>query len=154
MMTLDERRNYMYEAMLEMLRTDDDLTCEICDELDSWNGFLGDDRCYWMSELDDILYGKKPSEIIDMITSDFDSSCDWFYFSIYGLESCDSKVDHYLDSFSHEDILDNYLDNMGHCNVSNSDFEELAEIYDTYTEDDMEEEDENEFTERIDNLVG
>jgi hypothetical protein len=43
---------------------------------------------------------------------------------------------------------------MGHCSISNGDFEELAEIYDTYTEDDMEEEDENEFTERIDSLVG
>lgn len=151
-MTLDERKDYMYDNLLGIIRTDEDLLVEICEELDSWNGFLGDDRCYYMSEIDDILGSRKPSEIIEMISSDFDKTCDFFYFSIYGLESCDSKADHYLDSFTDEDILDNYLDKMGHCNVSNGDFEELAEMYDTYTEDDMEEETDEEFMERVDAL--
>jgi hypothetical protein len=152
-MTLEERKQYIYKAMLEMIQADSDLVVEICDELDSWNGFLGDDRCYNMCDIDDLLYGKKPSEIIDMITKDFDSSCEWFYFSIYGLESCDDKADFYLDTYSHEDILDNYIENYSHCSLSNTDLEELAEIYDSYDEDDMEDEDDEEFKSRIDELV-
>jgi hypothetical protein len=152
-MTLEERKDYIYKAMLEMIQADSDLMVEICDELDSWNGFLGDDRCYNMSDIDDLLYGKKPSEIIDMITKDFDSSCEWFYFSIYGLESCDDRADFYLDCHSHEEILDEYLDYYSHCDLSNADLEELADIYDSYDEGDMEEETDEEFTARIDELV-
>jgi hypothetical protein len=151
-MNTQERQNYIYDVMLGMIRTDSDLLVDICEELDNWNGFLGDDRCYYMDDIDDILYGKKPSEIIDMITSDFDSSCEYFYFSIYGLESCDDRADHYLDNFSDEDILDSYLDNYCHCNLSNSDFEELAELYESYSDDDTEEETDEEFMERIDDL--
>ena len=151
-MNTQERQQYIYDTMLGMIRTDSDLLVEICEELDSWNGFLGDDRCYNMCDIDDLLYGKKPSEIIDMITSDFDSSCDYFYFSMYGLESCSDRADHYLDSFSDEEILDNYLNNACHCNLSNSDFEELAELYESYSDDDTEEETDEEFMERIDEL--
>jgi hypothetical protein len=151
-MNTQERKNYIYDAMLGMIRTDSDLLVEICEELDNWNGFLGDDRCYYMGDIDDILYGKKPSEIIDMITSDFDSSCEYFYFSIYGLKSCDDRADHYLDSFSDEDILDSYLDNYYHCNLSNNNFEELAELWDSYSDDDTEAETYEEFMERVDDL--
>jgi len=151
-MNTQERKNYIYDVMLGMIRTDSDLLVEICEELDSWNGFLGDDRCWYMSEIDDILCGKKPSEIIDLITSDFDSSCEYFYFSIYGLESCSDKADHYLDSFSDEDILENYLNNACHCSLSNSDFEELAELWENYSDDDTESETDEEFMERIDDL--
>lgn len=151
-MNTQERQKYIYDTMLGMIRTDSDLLVEICEELDSWNRFLGDDRCYNMCDIDDLLCGKKPSEIIDMITSDFDKSCEWFYFSIYGLESCDDKADHYLDSFSDEDILDSYLENAYRCDVSNSDFEELAELYENYSDDDTEEETDEEFMERIDDL--
>ena len=151
-MNTQERQNYIYDTMLGMIRTDSDLLVEICEELDSWNGFLGDDRCYYMGDIDDILYGKKPSEIIDMITSDFDSSCEYFYFSIYGLESCDDRADHYLDRFSDVEILDEYLGEACHCNISNSDFEELVELYESYSDDDTEEETDEEFMERIDDL--
>ena len=152
-MTTEERKDYIYKAMLEMIQADSDLVVEICDELDSWNGFLGDDRCYNMYDIDDLLYGKKPSEIIDMMTSDFDKSCEWFYFSIYGLESCDDKADFYLDCHSHEEILDEYLNTYYHCSLSNDDFETLAEEYDDYTEEDFENENDEEFTARIDELV-
>ena len=151
-MNTQERKNYIYDVMLGMIRTDSDLLVEICEELDSWNGFLGDDRCYDRCDIDEILYGMKPSEIIDMVTGDFNSNDDYFYFSVYGLESCDDKADHYLDSFSDEDILDSYLDNACHCNLSNSDFEELTELWESYSDDDTEEETDEEFMERIDEL--
>ena len=37
-MTLQERREYIHSAMLDMIKADSDLVVEICDELDSWNG--------------------------------------------------------------------------------------------------------------------
>jgi hypothetical protein len=87
-----------------------------------------------------------------MVTSDFDFNNDYFYFSVYGLESCGDKADHYLDNFSDEDILDEYLKNGCHCNLSNGDFEELAELYDTYSDENTEDETDEEFMERIDDL--
>ena len=153
-MTLEERKQYIYNAMLDMIKADSDLATEVCEELDSWDGFLGDDRCYSMDEIDEILYSRKPSEILNMVSSDFNYNDDYFYFNGYGnLESCNYKEDRYLDVFTHEEILDKYLDNYSHCDLSNSDLEELADIYDSYSEDDMEEETDEEFTERIDELV-
>ena len=151
-MTLEERREYIYNAMLDMIKADSDLAVEICEELDGWNNFLGDDRCHDMCDIDEILGDRKPSDILNMVTSDFDYNDDYFYFSVYGLESCDDKADHYLDSFSDEDILDSYLDNACHCNLSNSDFEELTELWESYSDDDTEEETDEEFMERIDEL--
>ena len=152
-MTLEERKQYIYNAMLDMIKADSDLAVEVCEELDSWDGFLGDDRCYSMDEIDEILGDRKPSELLNMVSSDFNYNDDYFYFDGYGnLESCDDKEDHYLDVFTHEEILDTYLDKYYHCDLSNADLEELADIYDGYSEDDMEETDE-EFTERIDELV-
>ena len=152
-MTLEERREYIYNAMLDMIKADSDLAVEICEELDGWNNFLGDDRCHDMCDIDEILGDRKPSDILNMVTSDFDYNDDYFYFSVYGLESCDDRADHYLDRFSHEEILDEYLRWCSHCNVSNDDIETLAGEWDDYNEDDMENESDEEFTERIDNLV-
>ena len=153
-MTLEERKQYIYNAMLDMVQADSNLLTEICEELDSWDGFLGDDRCYSMDEIDEILGDKKPSELLNMVSSDFNYNDDYFYFNGYGnLESCDDKEDHYLDIFTHEEILDTYLDKYYHCDLTNTDLEELADIYDSYSEDDMEEETDEEFTERIDELV-
>ena len=155
-MTLEERREYIYNAMLDMIKADSDLAVEICEELDSWDGFLGDDRCYSMDEIDDLLYGKKPSEILNMVSSDFNYNDDYFYFNGYGnLESCDDKADVYLDVFTHEEILDTYLDKYYRCDLSRQydDFETLAEEWNDYTEEDVENENDETFTERIDEMV-
>lgn len=154
-MTLEERREYIYKAMLDMIKADSDLLVEVCEELDSWDGFLGDDRCYYMDEIDEILGDRKPSELLNMVTSDFDCNDVYFYFSIYGLESCNDKEDHYLDVFTHEEILDTYLDKYYHCDLSREydNFETLAEEWNDYTDEDVENESDEEFTERIDELV-
>jgi hypothetical protein len=154
-MTLEERRDYIHEAMLDMIKADSDLLVEVCEELDSWDGFLGDDRCYSMDEIDEILGDRKPSELLNMVSSDFDSSCLYFYFSMYGLESCDDRADFYLDCHSHEEILDEYLDKYFRCDLSREydNFETLAEEWNDYTDEDVENEDDETFTERIDELV-
>jgi hypothetical protein len=155
-MTLQERREYIYNAMLDMIKADSDLLVEVCEELDSWDGFLGDDRCYSMDEIDEILGDIKPSELLNMVTSDFDYSVDYFYFNGYGnLESCNYKEDVYLDAFTHEEILDEYLDKYYRCDLSRKydNFETLAEEWNDYTDEDVENESDETFTERIDEMV-
>jgi hypothetical protein len=154
-MNTQERKEYIYNAMLDMIKADSDLLVEICEELDGWDGFLGDDRCYSMDEIDEILGDRKPSEVLNMVTSDFDFNDDYFYFSIYGLESCGDKADVYLDRFDHEEILDTYLDKYYRCDLSRKydDFEKLAEEWNDYTDYDTKEEDDETFTARIDELV-
>jgi hypothetical protein len=155
-MTLEERRDYIHNAMLDMIKADSDLFVEVCEELDSWDGFLGDDRCYNMDEIDEILGDRKPSELLNMITSDFDFNDDYFYFNGYGnLKSCDDKADVYLCSFDREEILDEYLVNYFRYDLSRKydDFEKLAEELNDYTDEDVENETDEEFTERIDEMV-
>lgn len=48
-----------------------------------------DSEIFPMEELDDLLYGKKPSEIIELLTKDFDYRENWLRFSIWGMESSD-----------------------------------------------------------------
>jgi hypothetical protein len=155
-MTLEERRDYIHEAMLDMIKADSDLLVEVCEELDGWDGFLGDDRCYSMDEIDEILGDRKPSELLNMVSSDFNYNDDYFYFDGYGnLESCDYKEDRYLDIFTHKEILDEYLDKYFRCDLSREydNFETLAEEWNDYTDEDVENESDETFTERIDELV-
>ena len=155
-MTLQKRREYIYNAMLDMIKADSDLAVEVCEELDSWDGFLGDDRCYSMDEIDEILGDRKPSELLNMVSSDFNYNDDYFYFNGYGnLESCDDKADVYLDVFTHKEILDEYLDKYFRCDLSREydNFETLAEEWSDYSDEDVENESDETFTERVDELV-
>ena len=82
-----------------------DVFADCIEELDDYNGWLNDDRLYPMSELDDLLYGRNPSEIIDLVdrnTAAFNLRDDYFYFDVYGLRSTDDREEHY------EDYLDDY----------------------------------------------
>ncbi len=145
MLDYETRKEMIKAVLVEKLEINDDLFIEACEELDSWNGYLNDDRCYEMNEIDDILYGKKPSEIIDMIDGTFDSSCEWFYFSIYGLESCSSKIDHYKDVVSSNELLEDLISNYANISelTSDSDFDIALEmLYDDDESAIMEDDDE------------
>ena len=127
---------------IEMIANDDDLLVDLVNELDSWDGFADTFRAYPMDEIDDICYGMKPSELIDKMTSDFCSTDDYFYFSIYGLESCDDVAELYRDNTTDEEVFDRVLENKHHLYFYNSDFEELLDEIDNYDEDEEGEEDE------------
>ena len=152
-MNYETRVKMIKDVMVDILKRDDDLFVEACTELDSWNGFLGDDRCYNMSDIDDLLCGKKPSEIIDMITKDFDSSCEWFYFGIYGLESCDDIVSHYRDAYYESDVLESLIDNYNHISeMTDSDFEIVLEILANGDEDAIMEDSDEDFLKGLEQL--
>jgi hypothetical protein len=164
-MDFDERRQYVYNKAIDILEEDEDAFDEACEELDSWNGFLGDSRCYSMDMIDEFF--EKPSDLLENM-SDFDYSDEYFYFTVYGVSTTDDKHDLYSGVFSAEDVLDELVDNYGHVDIrENDELNELVNIlanedfgidYDweyaeADDEDDMPEETDDEFMERIDELA-
>ena len=94
--------DYIESRMIDYWKAHNDSFSRVCEELDSWDGFLGDDRIYSMDELDDILGDKKPSEVLQMVdTPNFDYSDDYFYYDIYGIRSTNEK-----DYFNYVDYSD------------------------------------------------
>lgn len=163
-MDFDERRQYAYDKAIDILEEDEDAFDEACEELDSWNGFLGDSRCYSMDMIDEFF--EKPSDLLENM-SDFDYSDEYFYFTVYGVTTTDSKHDVYSDNFSAEDVLDALIDNFSHVDLRESnELNELLNVlasedfgidydweYDEADgEDDMPEETDDEFMERIDSI--
>ena len=51
---------------------------DLCDD------YAYDERLYNMDDLDELLEGKKPSELLSMADDDFKYTDDYFYFNAYG----------------------------------------------------------------------
>lgn len=162
-MDFDERKQYVYDKAIEVLESDEDAFVEACEELDNWDGFLGDIRCESMDMIDEFF--ERPSDLLDKM-SDFDYSDEYFYFTIYGVCTTDDKHSVYSDDFSADDVLDALIDNYSHVDLrENGELNELLTIlvnedfgidedweYDEAEEDEEPEETDDEFTERIDDI--
>lgn len=124
---------------------EDDFNHDI-EELDSWNGILGDNRIEDMDILDEIYQGTEATKILrrayfghdddtwhkengEKVYGEFNPNRDYFYFNGYGnLVSTDYKdYSDYLDLDYVQDIVDNY----GHLDMSVW----ALEIIDNYDED-------------------
>ena len=70
-MDFEDRKQHVREAIAEVLDNDTDAFVSVCEELDNWNGLLGDARCYDISEIDDFF--DKTSDFLDKM-GDFDVS--------------------------------------------------------------------------------
>lgn len=135
----NEERKELISNLIEEKLNDDDIFEEVALEMDDYEGSLNDSRCYPMYDLDEMLGEKKPSEVVEMLTSDFDKDNDYFYFSIYGLESTDDPVSIYRDEIDYSDMVD-WLERCGlKGSVSDDEFEELVEMLyrESYDEEDM-----------------
>lgn len=77
---------------------------EALENIDSYNGVLGDDRYYPMDMIDDFFIDKKPSEILSELSVSFNYNDDYFQFTPYGMVST-NKVD-YVDDLGYEYVLD------------------------------------------------
>ena len=112
------------------------------EELDSWNGILGDNRIKDMDFLDEFYQGTEPTEILmrafygydDIYAKSeqrapFNPNRDYFYFNAYGnLVSTDYKdYSSFLDEYFVNEIIDN------ECHLDLSDV--AQEIIDNYDED-------------------
>ena len=128
---------------IEELKNNDELFVNVVNELDSWNGFADGFRAYDMDELDDLHHGMTISDFLNVITSDFNLNDNYFYYSIYGLESCDYVETLYRDNTSEDEVLDEIIENYYDVDLKwiNSDFNDLIEeIIEAEEEEEEEEE--------------
>lgn len=158
-MSYDERAEHVREAIAEVLEDDTDLFVEVCEELDNWNGFLNDARCYDMSEIDEFF--SRPSELLDKM-GDFDYTDDYFYFDVYGVTTSSDKYDVYSNEVSVDGIIDAIEDCYNHIDISDATLNELCEILfkedfgidEDFDEEDIEDyESDEEFTQRIADIM-
>ena len=115
----------LIKSAIEMIDNDDKLFCDLVNELDGYMGFADGFRCWDMSELDDYYYGSKASQLIKDLTEDFNINDNYFYFSIYGLESTDDMVTLYRDNVNSGELLDNVINNYNRITIYCSDFDDL-----------------------------
>lgn len=96
-------------------------------DLDSWNGYLNDNRWYNMDELDELTCGMSHWEVARAIHfGDFNPMHDYFKFDAYGnLESTDyPDYSDYLDEY----FIDEVIENAQHLDLPVEIMEALEEL--------------------------
>lgn len=127
--TTNTKREAAIAAIIEYFNDNEYVFNDCVEQLDSYNGYLGDDRYYNMDELDEICSGVEASEILrrafyghdeESWTTDssgnreygeFNPNRDYFRFNGYGnLVSADYKdYSGHLDGYVVEDMADNRM---------------------------------------------
>ena len=115
------------QKIKDYLEQNEEVFNQCIEELDSYNGYLGDNRYYDMGELDDLLQGRNATDLLNMAFfgrdddtyhtdshsnkehGAFNPNRDYFYFNGYGnLVSSDFKdYSYYLDDGLVEDLSEN-----------------------------------------------
>lgn len=133
------------EKIIEYFRTNEETFNACMEELDSYNGYLGDNRYYEMEMLNEIYHSSDPIEILqrayfgrddDNWTTDssgnktygeFNPNRDYFYFNGYGnLVSSDYKD---YSAFLDEYVIDVMSENRSYIDNIDSDIE-LSALFD------------------------
>ena len=163
-MDFNERKDFVLEKITEVIQDDTDLFVKMCEELDNWNGFLGDARCEDMYMIDEFF--TKPSDLLSAMDA-FDKDDEYFYFDGWGnVCTASDKFDVYSDEIDIDDLVDAIIENYNHIDIDDVILKELVEIvinedfgieedwaYDEdMDEDDEPEETDDEFMDRINNI--
>lgn len=136
--------------IIDFFNANEDIFTDAIEELDSYNGYLGDDRYYSMDELDEFYTGTAPSELLfrayygyDEETYTTDSSGNktygefnpnryYFRYNGYGnLVSADYKdYSGQLDRYAVESMSENrrYIDSIDDSDELAALFDELEEV--------------------------
>lgn len=136
--------------IIQYFKENEDVFNDCMEELDNYNGYLGDDRYYSMEELNDLYSGQEPQEILfrafygfdtdswhtdhngDKIYEAFNPNRDYFYLNGYGnLVSSNFKdYSDRLDECVIEEMSENrsYIDSIENDNTLAGLFDELEEI--------------------------
>ena len=127
------------EELDSFVNGDTEDVADVCEQIDRYNGFLGDDRYYPMYEIDELVNIKDKSvlEVFDMFSGDFDSNDDYFQFSVYGIISTNTRD--YVDLLGASEIIEEIKDNINQ--VDNNDLEVIFDNEDCASAelDDLEE---------------
>ena len=136
--------------IIQYFKENEDVFNDCVEELDGYNGYLGDDRYCSMEELNDIYAEKEPQEILfrafygfdadswhtdssgNKIYEVFNPNRDYFYFNGYGnLVSSDYKdYSDKLDNYAIEEMSENrsYINSIENNDTLAGLFDELEEI--------------------------
>ena len=142
--------NNTIEKIIAYFENDEKLFNSCMEELDSYNGYLGDDRYYEMETLNDLYYGAEPLEILrrayfgrdddtwttdsrgDRTYGEFNPNRDYFYYNGYGnLVSSDYKdYTGHLDKYAIKAMSENraYIDSINSDGELSALFDELEEV--------------------------
>ena len=127
--------------IIDFFKANDDIFTDAIEELDSYNGYLGDDRYYSMDELDEFYTGTAPSEILfrayygydeETYTGEFNPNREYFRYNGYGnLVSADYKdYSGQLDNYAVESMSENrpYIGSIEQSDELAALFDELEEL--------------------------
>ena len=136
--------------IIQYFKENDDIFSDCMEELDGYNGYLGDDRYYSMEELNELYNGQEPQEILfrafygfdadswhtdssgNKIYEAFNPNRNYFYFNGYGnLVSSDYKdYSGKLDEYAIEQMSENrnYIDSIENDDTLTGLIDELEEV--------------------------
>ena len=100
----------LYMQALEELKSNDELFILMVEELDNYSNFADTFRAHPMDELDMYYAGYSATQLFNELTSDFNINDNYFYNSIYGLESTDDRAALYRDNTDEKEVLDALLE--------------------------------------------
>lgn len=138
-----------YEKIIAYFEENENIFNSCMEELDNYNGYLGDERYYEMEMLNEFYNGIEPLEFLhrvyygrdddtyhtdssgDKVYDEFNPNRDYFYYNGYGnLVSSDYKdYSHKLDDYFVESLLENrcYIDSIDDDTKLKNLFDELEE---------------------------
>lgn len=141
-------------AIITYFEENEEIFNACIEELDSYNGYLNDDRYYYMEDLNDFYSGTEPLELLNRVFygydednyitnsygdkehREFNPNREYFKYNGYGnLVSSDYKdYSAYLDSYTVESMSENrqYIDTI-------EENEELTALFDELEQDETEE---------------
>lgn len=129
------------QSIIEWFESNDDFFNIALEELDNWNGYLGDNRWYCMDELPE-LFSDTMEVLRRAYYGDFCPNHDWFSFDGYGNFVSSDLPDY--SAYLTEDTIEDMYENRTHID-SISGYDEISEFFDeldSYYNDEDEEKDE------------
>jgi hypothetical protein len=142
-------REDIIKSIIEYFKENEEIFNECMEELDSYNGYLGDDRYYEMYMLDKFYHDTKPTELLERVFygydedtstednhTEFNPNREYFRYNGYGnLVSADYKdYSAHLDHWAIENMEENRTEVDAIDNNS-----ELLELFDKLEESENEE---------------
>lgn len=139
------KREELTKNIIEFFENNEDIFVECIEELDGWNGYLNDDRYYYMEELNEIYNDVEPIELLyrtfygydaDSYTYDssgnktheaFNPNREFFRYNGYGnlISSNYKDYSDKLDNYFIESLLEN---RRNICSMD--EYEELTILFD------------------------
>lgn len=154
MLNLEMIKEEVKELLTKIIEVlDDDTKNEIIQEIDNYNGILGDSRFYEMTELDEFYRDTEPLELLNRVfygydedtstndrKTEFNPNREYFTYNGYGNLVSTDYID-YSGFIDNDDIVNNLLDDYIDVSFIDDceDIATLVEIYNEINEDNAEE---------------